>query len=88
MTHKDKSWVVPEAGEEKSVWRKAAVVAASLIDRGRVVATWTHRATTKKVVVTVTPLSGWRKKHLAAVQREAAALARHLEIAGSEVVVE
>ncbi len=88
MTHKEKSWVVPDADEQKQVWRKAAVVAASLVDRGRVVATWKHKATKTRVTVAVTPLSGWRKRHLAAVEREAAAFSRHLGRDASAVVVE
>lgn len=86
MTHKDKSWVV-DAAEEKAVWRKAGVVAAAVIARGRVVATWKHKATKTRLVVTVTPLTRWRKKHLPAVKREATAFARHLEVDHSEVVL-
>ncbi len=88
MTHKDKSWVVPRDDEAKQVWRKAGVNAATVLARGRFVATWSYRATTRLVVVTVSPMSGWRKSYLAPVKREAAALAAHLERDEVEVTIE
>ena len=60
MGHADKSWVLPDADERPLVWRKAAVVAPVVLARGRIVATWAHRVKARRLVVTVTPLSGWR----------------------------
>ena len=88
MTHKDKSWVVPREEELKRVWRPAAVNAPTVVARGRFVATWAHRATTKRVTVTVSPLSGWRASHRRQVEREARQLAAHLDVEGHEVIVE
>ncbi len=88
MTHKDKSWVVPRQEEAKQVWRKAGVNAATVIARGRFVATWSHRATTRRVFIKVSPMAGWRKSYLRPVEREAAALAAHLERHEAEVSVD
>ena len=87
MGHKDKRWLVPEVGEEKLVWRKAAYVAATVIARGRIVATWTHRERAKAVDVELTPLSGWRSSHLPGARREAKALAAHLGRAQAELTI-
>lgn len=88
MGHADKSWTVPDEGERKLVWRKAAMVSAVVLHRGRIVATWTQKATRKKLTVQVTPLSGWRKtKHQKEVQREAEAIADHLELPEVELKV-
>jgi hypothetical protein len=88
MAHADKSWTVPEESEKKQVWRKAAMVAPVVLSRGRVVATWSQKATKKKLKVQIQSLSGWRKtKHLKAAQAEVEALAAHLEIPGYEIEV-
>jgi hypothetical protein len=88
MGHADKSWTVPEHAERKLVWRKAAYVAAVVMARGRVVATWSHQVRRTGVTVEVAPLSGWSpRKHLSQVRREAAALAAHLGLADAEVKV-
>ena len=86
MTHKDKSWVVPRPQELKLVWRKAAVNAPTVVARGRFVATWSHRATKKRVLVVVRPMSGWRSGYRRQVEREARQLASHLGV--SEAAVE
>jgi hypothetical protein len=88
MTHKDKSWVTPRPADAKRVWRKAGVNAATVIDRGRFVATWSYRTTARRLFVTVEPLSGWRRSHLAPVEREVAAIAAHLELPEHEVAIE
>jgi hypothetical protein len=86
MGHADKSWILPDEREQPLVWRKAAFVAAVVLARGRIVATWSHEAKGKKLAVTVEPLSGWRAaKHQPGVRREAAVVARHLGCAGAEV---
>lgn len=88
MGHADKSWTVPDEGERKAVWRKAAMVAAVLLARGRVVATWTQKKRRGDLEVTVTPLGAWRKsKHAAGARREARAVAAHLGLGGAELVV-
>ena len=89
MGHADKSWTTPVEADRKEVWRKAAFVAAVVLARGRVVATWTQATKGGRLQVTVTPLSGWRKtKHAASVRREAAEVAQHLELKGADVRVE
>lgn len=86
MGHADKSWTVPDETERKIVWRKAAYVAAVVLARGRVVATWTHKASRRHVDVDIKPLSGWRQsKHAASARREAAALAAHLGLDDARV---
>ncbi|MDP6763681.1 MAG: winged helix DNA-binding domain-containing protein [Planctomycetota bacterium] len=85
MGHKDKSWTVPEESECKLIWRRGAYVAASVQDRGRIVATWTHRARRSSLRVELTPLSGWRRRHMAALVREARSVAAHLGLEGAEV---
>ncbi len=87
MTHADKTWTLPDTAEHKLVWRRAAVVAPVVLARGRIVATWSHKAKTSAVDVAVTPLSAWSTDYLGAVQREADALAAHLELAGARVSV-
>lgn len=88
MRHADKSWLVPDEAERPLVWRKAADVSASVVARGRIVATWSHRATKTSVRVSVKPLGAWRKQHLAGVEREATAFAAYLEVPRAEVEVE
>jgi hypothetical protein len=88
MTHKDRSWVVPRPADAKRVWRKAGVNAATVIDRGRFVATWSYRTTSRRLCVTIEPLSGWRLSHRSQVEREVAAIAAHLELPEHEVAVE
>jgi len=86
MAHADKSWTAPDDADRKRIWRKAAYVSAVALDRGRAVATWSHKATRRKVTVEVEALSGWRRKtHEPAVRKEAAALAAHLGLDGAEV---
>lgn len=88
MSHADKSWTVPDEGERKLVWKKAGVVAPVVLDRGRVVATWSHKVQRGRLLVVVEPLSRWRKsRHAAQVNREAVAVARHLGLEQAEVQV-
>ncbi|MEM7260380.1 MAG: crosslink repair DNA glycosylase YcaQ family protein [Planctomycetota bacterium] len=87
MGHADKSWVLPDRREYPNVWRKAAVVAASVVARGRVVATWSHQARKDRVDVTVEPLSQWKRTFLPAVRSEAKALAHHLGVERADVAV-
>lgn len=88
MSHADKSWIAPDASEHKSIWKKAAMVCATAVDRGRIVATWTHKKRGKRVELEVQPLSSWRKsKHARQVEREADALAAHLGLEGASVEI-
>jgi hypothetical protein len=88
MAHADKSWTVPRAPDRKIVWRKAAYVAAVVLARGRVVATWSHEQKKRRLVVEVKPLSAWRKTgHAAGARREAGAIAAHLGLEGAEVTI-
>ncbi len=88
MAHADKSWTTPNVAERPQVWRRAAVVAATVIHDGRVVATWTQHKRKSGVTVTVAPLSGFTDAALAGVEADAARLADHLEVAGATVVLE
>jgi hypothetical protein len=87
MTHADKTWVTPNAGDRPAVWAKAARVAATVLHRGRVVATWTYEVRRKVVVVDVAPLSLWSPGVIGDIERDAADLARHLGHAAARVVV-
>ncbi|MCP4205111.1 MAG: winged helix DNA-binding domain-containing protein [bacterium] len=87
MRHRDKSWLMPDESERKLVWRKAGDISATAVARGRIVATWTHRVTKRRVKVTVTPLSAWRKQHLGGIKREAAAFAAFLEVPELELSI-
>lgn len=88
MTHADKSWTAPDEADRKRVWRKSAVVAAVALDRGRVVASWTHTVKRRRLLVEVESLSGWRKsRHWSQVRREARAVAEHLEVDGFEATL-
>lgn len=88
MAHADKSWTTPDESDRKAVWRKAAYVAAVVLARGRIVATWTQAVKRGRLAIEVQPLSGWREsKHAAGVRREAKAVAGHLELDGSDVVL-
>ena len=81
MGHHDKSWTVPNDADRKRIWRSGAYVAATIIDRGRVVGIWTHRVKGKKLTVEVEPLSGWKKsRHEAAVKRELKTIAAHFGV--------
>ena len=87
MRHADKGWLMPAVDERPLVWRKAGDISATVVARGRVVATWSHKSTKKRVAVRVSPLSGWRKTHLPGVRREAAALAGYLDVPSWEVAI-
>ncbi len=88
MGHADKSWTTPVEAERKLIWRKAAYVAAVVLSRGQIVATWKHSIKRKRLVVELVPLSGWRKtRHAAGVNREAAEVSAHLGLAGAEVIL-
>jgi uncharacterized protein YcaQ len=87
MAHADKSLAVPNAADGREVWRKAAYVAATVVARGRIVATWTMKRRTKRVEVGVAPLLGWSSRLLPSVRREAKALAAHLGVLEAEVAV-
>jgi hypothetical protein len=78
MSHADKTWTVPDEDDRKVVWRGSAVVAAAILHRGRVIGEWNHDVKTDRLEVRVIPLSGWAKKHLPAVKREAKVVAAHL----------
>lgn len=86
MAHQDKTWTVPDESERNLVWRKAGMVSAVALDRGRIVATWSHKAKRGRLAVRVEPLSAWsRTKHASQVKREAEAVAAHLGLAGADV---
>ena len=89
MAHADKRWAVPEPPDEKRIWRIGAHVAATVLARGRIVATWKHTRTTNRLRIEVQPLRGWRNAtHAGGVRREAKAVARHLGLKAVDVTIE
>lgn len=89
MGHSDKSLTVPVEAECKQIWRKAAHVMAVVMDRGRIVATWTQKRTKKILKMQVQPLSGWNKsQHLAGVELEAEAVAQHYGLSEIQFTLE
>lgn len=89
MGHADKSWTVPADDERPLVWGKAAQVSPVVLDRGRVVATWSHRQRGRSLAVEIRPLGGWKVRlHLKEVEREAGDLAAHLGIDPERLVVD
>ncbi len=88
MSHADKSWAVPDEIDRKAIWKKAAVVAPVVLARGRPVATWSYKATSKILRITINPLSSWReKRHAGGARREARAVATHLGLPQTEVSI-
>lgn len=88
MGHKDKRWLLPEKVEEKLVWKRAAVVRATVIAQGQIVATWDHKKRSKEVDVTIQPMSLWRADYLQDVTQDAQDFAAHLGLKlGSLTVV-
>ena len=88
MAHADKRWAVPDPANEKRIWRTGAHVAATVLARGRIVATWKHTQTTTRLRVQVLPIRGWRNAtHAAGVRREAKAVARHLGLEAVDVTI-
>ena len=88
MAHADKSWTVPDEAERTIVWRKAAFVAAVVLARGRIVATWSSTRRRGRLAVEVEPMSRWSAtKHAGQVRREAGAVATHLGLDGADVSV-
>lgn len=78
MTHKNKRWILPDEDEEKLVWKKAAVVRATAIDRGQIVATWSHKKRSKEVDITLEPMSGWSDDARDDLETDAKDFAAHL----------
>jgi hypothetical protein len=87
MCHKDKSWAVPDASQRPAIWAKAAQVRATVLDRGRLVAIWNHKALTRVVKIEITPLTGWRSGLERELETDAATFARHLEVDGFQLEV-
>ena len=87
MGHADKRWTAPVEAERKQIWKTAARVCATVLRRGVIVGTWTHKARKRDVTVTVTPLTGWSKALLPEVEVEARALAAHLGRQEARVIV-
>ena len=86
MSHADKGWTVPAEGERPLIWRKAAMVSAVVLARGRVVATWTQKKRAKRLEISLHPLRGWTKRLEPGLRREAAAVAEHQGIDRAEVL--
>ncbi len=88
MGHADKTWTVPNEGDRKRIWRKAANVMGTVLARGRLVAVWTMKKRKRDIGVTVEPLSGWKARgHMAGVRAEAQQLAGQLGRASASVSV-
>jgi hypothetical protein len=81
MSHRDKSWTVPDESMRSLVWCKAAYVSAVALDRGRVVGVWSMKRRGEYLDFELNPLAGWSKsKHGQAFIREVQAVGRHLEL--------
>jgi len=78
MGHADKRWILPDAGEEKAIWKKAAVVSAVAVDRGVIVATWAHKKRTRAVDVTLSPMTDWDTSMREDLEGDAERFAAHL----------
>ncbi len=78
MGHADKSWTVPLEADRPKIWAKAAHVNATVLHRGRLVATWKHTAQKRSVRIDITPLSGWQSGLEDQLANEAQAFANHL----------
>jgi len=88
MSHKDKSWTVPNEDDRKRIWRKAAFVSAVVVARGRIVANWAYKAKKRVLEVEVEPLSRWRaSQHASGVRREAQEVAAHLGLPEAKVTI-
>lgn len=88
MAHADKSWTVPDETERPLIWRKAGYVAATVLARGRIVATWKHKPRRRRLTVDVQPLDVWNPgEHAASVKREADSVADHLGLEGADVEI-
>ncbi|MEO0600638.1 MAG: crosslink repair DNA glycosylase YcaQ family protein, partial [Myxococcota bacterium] len=88
MAHADKSWTTPVEAERQAVWKRSAVVAATVLHAGRVVGVWRHEARKSGVTVTVQRLSGFTDAARPGIEADAARLAAHLEVAGSTVMLD
>ncbi len=87
MSHGDKSWTVPEEEERAAVWAKAAQVNATVLHRGRLVATWSHTADDQSVRIEVRPLRRWPQGLERELEPDARAFALHLGVDEVELTV-
>lgn len=60
------------------VYRKAAWISATVVERGRVIATWTHAKRGRKVELEIVQFEPLAERTRAAVEREARSVARHV----------
>ncbi|MEM1348457.1 MAG: crosslink repair DNA glycosylase YcaQ family protein, partial [Myxococcota bacterium] len=88
MGHADKRWILPDAREEKLVWKKAAVVRAVVVSRGVITATWSHTKRSRALDVTLSPMSGWDAAAYRDVEADAARFAEHLGLELAAVTVD
>ena len=80
--------VLTRGATRATPWRKSAFVAATVLARGRIVATWSQTAGKQRLEVAVEPLSRWSEaEHLPGVEREAQAVAAHLGLQGADVTI-
>lgn len=79
MNHADKSWTVPDPAVRTLIWRKAAMVSAVILKRGRVAGTWTMKKRGKRVDFTLNALADVKRSTLEkAVNTETNTVAAHL----------
>lgn len=79
LAHKDKSWIVDDR-HYKTVWRKAGVVDAVVLVKGRIAGVWGYDLKTRSVRVTVEPFRRMSAATKRSVAREARRVAAHLEV--------
>lgn len=85
MRHRDKTWLLPDLSEAPHVWAAGGVVRPTVLLGGRIVATWSHRTTSRALKVEITPLSGWKQELLEDVHRRGEELATHLGVDDVEI---
>lgn len=71
---KDKTWLV-EPQHYTRVWRPAGHIEATVLEHGRIAATWRYDRTSSGLLVTVTPFAPLAEEALAAVATQAAGVA-------------
>jgi hypothetical protein len=75
---KDKSWIVPH-DHYKAVWRKSGWVEAIVVDKGRFAGTWSYTRRRRGVAVTLETVQPVRARTRAALEAEAADVARYFD---------
>lgn len=87
MAHKDKSWTVPILNDRPRIWAKSAQVNATVLHRGKLVATWKYQKRKRAVTIELQPLSGWKDGLESQLAADADAFAAHLGVEKATITV-